>query len=200
MILIFSYCIRPLCGHGIYTGILPPPGRSQLMRPRPPPLLGSTKEIRYIIPGPRLHALAVRPSPSSPVPRPPARPRSPILPRPRFPNPLSAPVRHPLPRHYRRPSFLHKSSSTINRRLPLTPTSVVARNSKIAAVHRSSPKSLVMVVFVRFLPVALPIARHMVACWSFHRRQCLKRCSRVFDCLDPGLEALVYERPLKSEH
>jgi hypothetical protein len=118
---VFCFLIssRPLCGHGINTSISPPPGRSQLMRPPPARLHKSTKEIRYIVARastPRPH---LGPSPSS-----------------------SAPALRPLPAHSYPPSSSlcdpHPgSSSSIRSALcrPLIPTSVVARNSRIAAVH-----------------------------------------------------------------
>jgi hypothetical protein len=74
--LISSYCIRPLCGHGIDTPECSPPGCDQLMRlPRPLPARpqkNKTKEIRYIVtrastPRPRLGIVSLPPpSPHSP--------------------------------------------------------------------------------------------------------------------------------------
>jgi hypothetical protein len=71
--------------------------------------------------------------------------------------------------------------------LPRMPTSVVAKNSRMAAVQRSSPNSWAIEVLrgVRFPSVALRILRHMLTCCSFHRLQSLKRCSRVCDGPEP---------------
>jgi hypothetical protein len=155
---------------------LPPPGRDQLMRPPESRPLKTTenKKTQTEQIGPRRRALSLEPSP--------------FLLRSR-----------PRPAHTQPPSALRSSSlspdssppdsSSLNR-LPLRPIFVVARNSRIAAVYRSSPNSCAIEVFldVRFPPVALPIARHIVICWSLQRWQCLKRCARVCDGPDPPFE------------
>jgi hypothetical protein len=59
--------------------------------------------------------------------------------------------------------------------------SVVARNSRIDGMLLSWPNNCTIEVFRAICspPVALPISRQMIACWSFHRWQRWNRCRQV---------------------
>jgi hypothetical protein len=83
------------------------------------------------------------------------------------PPPGQTPLQHPPQLRNQPPLENHPPLPLLGRstRRPRKPTTfVVARNSKIAAVHRSSPNSCAIDVFlaVRFPSVALRTARHMV--------------------------------------
>jgi hypothetical protein len=177
-----SFCIRSLCGHSINTGILPPPGRSQLMRPPPACLHKSTKKISYIVAGLRHRALTLGPSLSSPVPALPVHscPPSSSL---NSSQPSLCAFSSYSSSSYSSPvrSALLQPRLPANRRafLPLIPTSVGARNSKIAAGSRSSPNNCAMEVFraVRFPPVAAGEAGVVVALWRW-----LWRCGSGMEC------------------
>jgi len=68
------------------------------------------------------------------------------------------------------------------------PTSVVARKSNTALSHFSMENSS-EICTCRHLPalqpVAFPTAFLSILCWSFHRLQWRKRCSRVWTVLPP---------------
>jgi hypothetical protein len=160
-----SCCIRPLCGHSTNTGILPPPGRSQPMRPPPACLHKSTKKISYIVAGLRLRAITLGPSLSSPVPALPVHSYPPSSSLNSSQPSLCASSSYSSSSPVR--SALLQPRLPAKRRafLPLIPTSVGARNSKIAAGSRSSPNNCAMEVFraVRFPPVAAGEAGVVVA-------------------------------------
>jgi hypothetical protein len=107
-------------------------------------------------------------------------------------SPLSSSSVHSAP-----PSSPSSSPTSKRRPLPrLTPASVLLMKSRMAAVHLSSPNSCAIEVFraVRFLPVAFFTSCYMVACCSFQRLQCLRRCSRE----GPAADSFEHHQPLSS--
>jgi hypothetical protein len=166
-----------------YRHFLPPLGRSQLMRPPPARPHKNTKEIRYIV----ARASTLRPYLGT----------VPFLPRPRPACALlsSLVLAQLFPALVLRLFVILVSRILVSRQKPSLPVS----ESQELQNSRSYPNSCAMEVFrsVRFPPVALPMARHIMAWWSLHWRQCLKRCSRVCDDPEPEL-VLEHHQHLSS--
>jgi hypothetical protein len=175
-----SCCIRPLCGHGIYTQPnIPASWPYQLMRlPHPLPIRPlsnrktKTKQLNQLNqlnqPGPRLRALPVLPRP-----HPASISASYILAlRPHACLELHANSPIPVFRLTVILIFLQVGSSQKRPACSraIEPTSVCARNSKMAGVHLSSPKSC----SESSASSLTGLPSHMVTRWSFHRLQCLR--------------------------